>query len=452
LCLDSNDSETVKCAFKKRLLRDLPPAIDHFYNDFAVFVKKFVVTNFHTIQPMSFEEWLESTTYNDARKLELRTAFDSLRGSRPSKRQCSHVDSFVKGESYMQWKHARMINSRCDAFKVWSGPFFKALEEMVYQLPYFIKHTPVPDRPALISSLKQAGQRYFATDYTAFESHFTPDLLHSCECILYEYCFPGPDGLLLSKVISGDNHMRTRSGVHAKVTGRRMSGDMCTSLGNGFTNLMLALYIAHKKNGNISGFVEGDDGIFACDFELNAQDYLDCGFTIKIEEVNDPCEASFCGMVFTESGEIIKDPRKFVQNFGWTQSFLSAGPRIMDELLRAKALSSIYETPQCPVVGAIARYALKVTQGVTPRFVDDGYHVVPVTDPGAYHPSIDTRVLFEKLYHVSIDSQLRIEYLASIGDFDAISIIMPPIIISDGNLDRINSDMVEYTSKYIVAS
>lgn len=40
-----------------------------------------------------------------------------------------------------------MINSRSDAFKAFSGPFFKAIEKVVYEMPEFIKHTPVPDRP-----------------------------------------------------------------------------------------------------------------------------------------------------------------------------------------------------------------------------------------------------------------------------------------------------------------
>lgn len=188
-----------------------------------------------------------------------------------------------------------------------------------------------------------------------------------------------------------------------------MSGDMCTSLGNGFTNLMLALYLVHKKGGTLEGFVEGDDGLFATDVELTAADYEKLGFTIKIEEVTDPREASFCGMVFAEN-EIIREPRRFLMGFGWTQSYIHAGTRIMDQLLRAKALSTAYETPQCPIVGAMARYALSATRSVRPRFVNDGFHHPPDEAPIAeFNPQAATRQLFARLYGISVPEQLEAE-------------------------------------------
>lgn len=156
-----------------------------------------------------------------------------------------------------------------------------------------------------------------------------------------------------------------------------MSGDMCTSLGNGFTNLMLAKFLAAEQGKELAGFVEGDDGLFVTEATLTAEAYQQLGFSIKIVELGDPCKASFCGMVFAESGEIIKDPVKFLSTFGWTHSFINAGAAVMDQLLRAKALSAIYEAPQCPILGQLARCALEKTRGVIPRFVDDGYHRAP---------------------------------------------------------------------------
>jgi hypothetical protein len=204
---------------------------------------------------------------------------------------------------------------------------------------------------------------------------------------------------------------------------------------------MLVKYIAHLKNGHVEGFVEGDDGIFACDFELTARDYEKLGFTIKIEEVDDPRAASFCGMIFSDSGEIIRDPRRFIEKFGWTLSFVSAGDKIMDELLRAKALSTVYETPQCPIVGVFAREALKHTSHVHPRFVRDGYSlplpdVINIPD---FNPSISTRELFESVYHVSIAEQLLMEEAVRKGDLNLVSSIMTP-----------HSDIEDYAGKYVV--
>lgn len=443
VCMDSNDPDTVECAFKQRLMRDVPPPQPGVLDRFRTFVRKFLEDNVPKTHEMEFGEWLESTSYNEQRKDQLRQAYEDLRGGRPSRKKASHIDTFVKSEFYPTWKHARMINSRSDAFKAWSGPKFKAIEDVIYALPEFIKHVPVPERPARISALKHAGSRYYATDFTAFESHFTPALLDACECELYRYCLSDCSDIeFLCDTLKGTNRMRTRTGVHADVEGRRMSGDMCTSLGNGFTNLMLAKFIVAEKGGNLTGFVEGDDGLFCTDVELNAKDYLNLGFTIKIEEVVDPCAASFCGMIFSESGEIIREPRRFVMGFGWTQSFINAGPKVMDELLRAKALSTAYETPQCPIVGAFAQYALRVTRDVNPRFIDDGFHVVPdEINLVPFCPSLDTRILFEQMYGITVHTQLLIEQFVSRGDFSAVFSLMPP-----------TGEQLDYTMKYVTVT
>jgi len=438
--MDSNDPDTVNCAFRQRLLRKVPVPKAGFILELKQFVRQFLKDHVPVVQPMGFEDWLGSTSYNEERKKQLRVEYEALRGGRPSKKLSGHIDTFVKSEFYPTWKHARMINSRHDAFKVWSGPRFKAIEDAVYALPEFIKHTPVPERPGKIRALRQAGRKYYQTDFTAFESHFTPEVMRAVECELYTHCLANDkDAIFLCNVLCGENRMSTRTGVRASVKARRMSGDMCTSLGNGFTNLMLAKFLVSRKGGSLEGFVEGDDGLFCTDVELLASDYEDLGFTIKIEEVADPCEASFCGMVFSDSGEIIRDPRRFMMGFGWTQSFISAGDGIMDELLRAKALSTVYETPQCPIVGAFGRYALSKTEGVVPRFVADGYHVPrDVQNVPAYHPSHDTRLLFEREYGISISTQLLVEECVSRGDFSSVGSLVPP-----------TNEQFEYTSKFV---
>lgn len=444
ICVDTNDPQTVQHAFQQRLMRDLPVPKPGKIKAFSAFVMDFLKENVKKTNVLSFEEWLIGTPYTMERKEELRKVYELLRGGPPTSREASHVDTFVKSESYPVPKPGRMINSRSDKFKVWSGPLFKPIEDEVYSLPEFMKHTPVPERPNKILEMKQAGMKFYQTDFTAFESHFTPEILRSCECQLYAWCLSQIVAApVITRTLTGSNRMRTRTGITASCFGRRMSGDMCTSLGNGFTNLMLAKFIAHEKGGELKGFVEGDDGLFSTNVELTAQDYMDLGFTIKIVEVLDPCQASFCGMIFSENGEIIRDPRRFMANFGWTLSFVNAGDKIMDELLRAKALSCAYETPQCPIVGAFARYALERTRGVVPRFVHDGYHQCPKDEKlvSSFSPSMSTRILFEKEYDISIAVQLRAEKAILRGDMEMVSSLIPPSV-----------EMLDYASKYLAVT
>jgi len=361
----------------------------------------------------------------------LREAWEANHGLPPPRSVRRKVKSFVKLEAYEVYKHARLINSRSDRFKVWCGPFFKAIEDQVYNTTgpiRFIKHIPMDERPAAIAALPK-GLRCYSTDFTSFEKHFTAEVMESIEFVLYKYMLPflSEEELhILLSTLSGTNHLSSRTGFRAKVKARRMSGEMCTSLGNGFTNLILATYLANQAGGVISGFVEGDDGLFVTDVELTPQGYADCGFEIKIKEEPDPCSASFCGLVFSQSGQIIRDPRKFVSKFGWSHSCLYAGEKVHRELLRAKALSACYETPHCPIVGVVARKALQETQGSKARFVEDGYHSVVGCEIPDFDPSPDTRVLFERLYHISVASQLHIEDLISCGKIEEAALLMSP--------------------------
>jgi hypothetical protein len=443
ICMDSNDPLTVKKAFEQRVLRELPSPKEGFLEQLKQFTQKFCEDHLPVVKEMEFEEWLDSTSYGIARKEQLRKVHEDLRGGVPNRKQRRTVKSFVKSEFYPCYKQARMINSRSDAFKVWSGPKFKSIENEVYKLESFIKHVPVTDRPAKVKQLKQAGRRYYQTDYTAFESHFTPELMQSVECVLYRHCLKNDVNVdKLCETLTGRNKMRTSSGVRAKVNGRRMSGDMCTSLGNGFTNLMLMLCIVEKKGGTLEGFVEGDDGLFSTDVEVTAQDFEDYGFTIKIDEVADPCEASFCGMIFSDSGEIIREPRRFMMGFGWTQSFINGGTRLMDSLERAKALSAAYETPQCPVIGELFRASLLKTTSSVPRFVDDGYHKPrDVQNVPAFKPSMDTRLLFEHCYSVTVEEQLIVESMIRNGRLCDIQRIIRPL-----------SDQQSYNNNYVEAT
>jgi len=410
------------------------------------FVTAWCQKNVQKVRVLEFEEWLATTSYNEARKEELRKVHRNLKGGKPTRKQCERVSSFVKSEGYDTYKHCRLINSRCDAFKVFSGPAFKAIEEQLYKHQAFVKHVPVPDRPALIDSLVNAGRRYFITDFTAFESHFLPDIMEALEFPLYRQALGdwAPLPTLLA-TLRGVNKLRLRSGLRASCEARRMSGEMNTSLANGFANYMLATFIAHEEGGMLEGFVEGDDGVFATNFELNATHYQRLGFTIKIQEVPHPGLGAFCGMIYAGSGQIIRNPVHFLANFPYTTSCIMGGPKVMLSLLRAKALSALYETPHCPIVWAAARVALQLTRGCLPRYVDDGYHL-PIDEmriPEESSPLADTRVIFHTLFGIPPATQERIEQLILGRSFAAAAALMPR------SADPQDGDMSHFALRYV---
>lgn len=454
ICLDTKDPETVACGFKQRLLRVLPkadPVLMARFHDFCVHE----ASKLPSTVPMDFDTWLESTSYNQARKDELIAANAMNMGGCPPRKICERIAAFVKTEFYCALKHARLICSRCDRFKVFCGPAAKTIENIVYDMPEFIKHTPVSERAAKVSELRAAGRRYYITDFTAFESHFEPEVMRVCECAFYLHILRFWNYVdYMCSILVGLNRIRTSVGVLAQMVGKRMSGEMFTSVGNGLTNLMLAKFCAHEQGKTLHGFVEGDDGLFATDAVLTPEFYARLGFTIKIVEIEDPCTAypvtkgvepgsmAFCGIIFPESGELIKDYRKFFQGFAWTSSFISAGPKIMMQLLRSKALSSVYETPQCPIIGALARYALAYTRGTVvseavKSSLRDSYHSTLDKLPRdeswipKFNPNILTRELYARTYGVSIETQLTVEHHISRGEFDKVSEYLPAPFASE---------------------
>lgn len=395
-----------------------------------------------------FEDWLDKAPYTLKRKEELKIAHAGIVGDYPHDHLSQRIDSFIKLEAYPEYKEARWINSRHDEFKAWSGRYFKAIEDALYKKSAFIKHVPVHDRAARVSQMRRDGFRYYENDYKAFESHFRPEVMDAIECQLYKYCLKDTPGVAdyICRTLTGVNKLVTQCGLRAKVKGRRMSGDMCTSLGNGFTNYMLYKYILHTKGGHGKALVEGDDGLFACDVKLTAKDFEAIGWTVEIKELDDPCRGHFCGMTFADTGDTVKDPRRVFETFGWTSSFLHAGPHVMDSLLRSKALSLAYELPQCPIVGVLARVALQLTEGVElTHLVDrrrsseaDSWEAVINSPIPEFSPSMRTRELVSDLFGVPVLTQLAVERALRDHDLDLVAQLLPP-----------TTDIAHYAARYL---
>jgi len=198
--------------------------------------------------------------------------------------------------------------------------------------------------------------------------------------------------------------------------------------------------------------VEGDDGLFTVDLRApTASDFSDLGMTIKLEMYNFLSEASFCGMVFdTECFQAIADPVKMICNFSWiSRQYLGSSEITKKCLLRAKALSYIYQYPFCPVIRELCLWALRMTPQITDRQIrrvlshmkDEATRakLLNFTHPiKCGEIQVPTRLLMERVFHVSVASQLRIEgVLRNKNDFasiqDQLFDFVPEIYFQDYN-------------------
>lgn len=377
--------------------------------------------------------------------MELTKAFDEC--NRKLKKKHYKLRQFIKLESYTKFNYPRGIRARSDVFKCVAGPIFKAIEEVLYKSPHFIKHVPVPQRPAyIIDLLNRSGYHIVATDYTSFEALFSKEIMQVCEMQLYIYMLKNVNKSSLYKIMSAMLGINTcfagnvegRANMIIRVLARRMSGEMCTSLGNGFTNLMVFLFLCSRRgmtvqNGGVNGVVEGDDGLFVCRNEPpTSEEFEELGFFIKIEKHNRLNEASFCGLVFDPDDlSNLADPAELLAKFGWTASQAMHGkPQKMKELLKAKAYSLAYELPRCPIAQALARYALRCSKNARLRF--SGFRgqktwweeqIFGTQKPKLQHIEkeinrpipVCNRLIVERVYGVSVCTQHAIEtYLDSL--------------------------------------
>lgn len=436
---------------------------------FLRFVKRWVRKNLVPVPSLEsddFELWLSKTHYTLARKEQLRKLLKEAQDySLIGKNVAAKI--FIKDESYPEYKHPRFIMSRSDLFKCFFGPYVKICEEVLYILPYFVKGLNERQKiERLISIMGRNPDRYVVTDYTAYESHFTRETMLMAEVELYAYIFqyhPGYARIMeLADVVASPTTMRGRR-LLVKVMAR-MSGEMSTSLGNGFTNLMTMLFVCHE-NGNtqVCGVVEGDDGLFSMNGEPpTAKQFEDMGFTIKLQVFSEPNFAGFCGMYFDiNAKQPIMDPMKFLCNFAWAgKQYVLASDKTLRVLLRCKALSYLYQFPTCPVISELCRRVEYETREITffqmlkrLRKMEGNYYMyqimleaicspVPAREPIDYR----TRQLVEQVFMLPVCDQIKMEQYFASPTLDITRQLKLPVDISR----YLHDDCLEFSQFYVV--
>jgi len=328
---------------------------------------------------ISVETWIGSTPYAEPRKQELRELWGKFNdlfvkgATREQLVKFIKCKSHIKDEPYPEYKYPRPINSRTDLFKCVVGPWFKRIEMEIFKCPEFIKKVPMPDRPRyMMDKLFVHASKFIETDYSSFEAAFTAYVMEHIEMPMYDYLtrnIPGADLFMwcVRNVLAGDNRCDFKD-FSFTVNAKRMSGEMCTSLGNGFTNFMLMQFLTKLLGSEMVGIFEGDDGVTRINGNVpTPEDFASMGFSIKLNEHTEINKASFCGMVFDPDEMMcITDPKEVLATIGWSgHKYVSSKQSTLKALLRCKAYSYGYQYQACPVISSMARAYLRLTSGIS---------------------------------------------------------------------------------------
>jgi hypothetical protein len=293
------------------------------------------------------------------------------------------------------------------------------------------------------------GAKFFATDYESFESLFTEELMGACEFQLYDFMTGDlPEFKLFSSyvhdMLGGENQCDFYA-FRLFLTARRMSGEMCTSLGNSFSNLMFQLFVAEECKCRCECVIEGDDGlgyiyVLAGGRLPTAKDYERLGLRIKLEYHDELTTASFCGLIFDPEELInVAEPLEKICRLGWTsRRYTHAREKRLKSLLRSKALSMWYEYRGCPLLSALATRILYLTKSYSVESIINSKNTTTyernrltmalsqfnlATSYEEASPGPRTRLLFEKQFDISVSLQIQIEsYMRNLTSVEPIDL------------------------------
>lgn len=394
-------------------------------------------------EDLSFENWLSHTNYPLWRKEELRKENERISNKPFKASKYARVKCFMKKEQYPEYKYPRNIFARIDAFKIKLGPFIKAMENVIYKIPSFIKHVPVSERGNYVKDyIYQEGCVYMATDYSQYESHFVKSAIENVEQVVYDYLLQNVPNKKefdeLMNVIKSTNQCYFQN-FRVNVQASRMSGEMNTSLGNGIANFFLTKFVLHElgyTEEEMKLVVEGDDGLTKVYRHKlpNSNMFKVLGFTIKLEIFERISEASFCGLIFDEDDrDIITDPIDVLLNIFWLNGvkYGKAKTKKLLSLLKCKALSALYQYPACPIIKPLAVKILELTSHVPLKIDWENTYELELTIQMIQHVrnvnggslrltpntiemlskpiKINTRLLMERKFNITIAQQLAAE-------------------------------------------
>jgi hypothetical protein len=435
------------------------------------FVDKFLNLHFSGDQfteeeNFEFDEFIENTPYTRARKNDLTAThskpFDPVKGY--------NVKGFTKNENYPEYKHFRGIMSRSDDYKTRVGPFFRKFDKILFSKKFFIKKVPVYNRASWLSDKFRFAREIYCTDFSSFEATFGIPLL-KVELFVYDWFlrYNKHRVRIMEMIRSGIGSLNRIVYKYFSfcILGRRMSGEMNTSGGNGLMNLMMTYFILHERGNplDLESAFEGDDG----EVEINhisqqptAEDYTDLGAKIKIDKPDSPSEASFCGLIYDVNAmDNVTSPMEILMSFGWTtDQYVNASQNKLLALLRSKSLSLLYEYPACPIVKELALYGLRMTANITDKYLRKVFSKMRINeyDKRIYDEAFDalrhgalmskpiqpaTRALVAKRYDIPVHVQLSVEkYINGLN-------VLQPLVIPE-IMPLIHLDCKHYFSNYVV--
>lgn len=310
---------------KGNLVEPPTPKSSHFATTLLPELKKLIA--YQPLRPRSLAHTVELWT-GSKRKVYQR-ALESLRFE-PLSRRDGYLSTFVKCEKIDTIKDdpaPRIIQPRSPRYNLHLARFIKPHEHEFYQrIDHMFDTDGMGDRTVfkglnarsaaehlVLKASRYSKPVFIGLDASRFDQHVSVDALQ-WEHSIYKNSFAydiGQLSRLLDWQIDNIGTARLHDGrrIHYRVQGRRMSGDMNTSLGNCL--IMCSMVHAYIRSKGIKASLanNGDDCVIVTEkkhfrrFDDLPEWFMKMGFNMKVEPpVYDVREVSFCQVNVVSDG------------------------------------------------------------------------------------------------------------------------------------------------------
>lgn len=274
-------------------------------SDLSRFVAKEQRRYFVPIDPLSFEDWLNSTKYSQAKKQFIRRVYNE------DERYLNKI--FVKNESYPEIKPPRLIFNASQNYKNIEGPYVAAFEEQFHQLPGILSGIPVNQWAEKVQRdfCEEGLERFLVTDFSSFEASVSKELKEAVENQIYHYVFGNSVDVKRMELeqVSFANAVysfKDADGITQKWKYTRppyrRSGDQRTYQANTLLNFFVQHFAMRKLNvTNYKVFVSGDDALIGVpkDFDLDRYYAIIRGLGLRLTDAEtNYFDSDFCGFNF----------------------------------------------------------------------------------------------------------------------------------------------------------
>lgn len=291
------------------------------------------------------------------------------------------IGCFQKTENYEEMKEPRAICACSTENKVMFAGIINQLQHYISKKHNFMVKTLTTDQ--ILKRKSEMAQRwscFCGSDFSSFEGSQDYIWQRYIELPIFEHLMRNYPEILheFRKCYLNGHEVYYKKRRMFTLFGKRMSGDLHTSLGNSLTNYFIWSYAAYKSGVDMEIMVEGDDAFIASDSCIDINIVKDLGFDCKFQGPSmNPDDILFLS-VYSTNGKRFGNITKILDKIGVVKSQHFTDAVFINSNRRMKELNDYIYT-KC--------YCYQVMYKGTP-ILDPLLDKMMEMYPGKYNPAL----------------------------------------------------------------